>query len=251
MNSGVFGFVRNGKVRDVHKLLKALNNVWFGDWRVVAKEASFDRFGNSRGERRQRVEGEKMSFKKYEGEKSKGRKGVGGKEEGSGAGEGVKNSEGVMVQVVDGGVIGGAKGKKLDGGGKVVEEVEGASKGYVPKYFSTEPDVAWASRGVVVSELNEDAIPMFQRWIFDAGFDKLNIIPLGSDKVFLTTDNDDDVRGIIAQAAEFFDNFFMPPIKWNKSFVVRERGAWVWIYGVPYLCMLGIWISSNCVFMIT
>ena len=43
---GGFGFVRYGNVRDVDKLLKALNNVWFGDCRVVAKVASFDRLGN-------------------------------------------------------------------------------------------------------------------------------------------------------------------------------------------------------------
>jgi len=46
VNGRLFGFVRFCKVRDVDKLLKALNNVWFGDCRVVAKVASFDRFGN-------------------------------------------------------------------------------------------------------------------------------------------------------------------------------------------------------------
>jgi len=30
VNGGLFGFVRFCKVRDVDKLLKALNNVWFG-----------------------------------------------------------------------------------------------------------------------------------------------------------------------------------------------------------------------------
>jgi len=48
LNGGVFGFVRYGNVKDVKKLLKALNNVWFGDYRVVAKVASFDRFGHRR-----------------------------------------------------------------------------------------------------------------------------------------------------------------------------------------------------------
>jgi hypothetical protein len=37
VNGGAFGFVRYAKVKDVEKLLKALNNVWFGDWKVVAK----------------------------------------------------------------------------------------------------------------------------------------------------------------------------------------------------------------------
>ena len=43
VNGGMFGFVRYCKVKDVDKLLKALNNVWFGDCKVVAKVASFDR----------------------------------------------------------------------------------------------------------------------------------------------------------------------------------------------------------------
>ena len=48
VNGGVFGFVRYDNVKDVDKLLKAVNNVWFGDWRVVAKVATFDRFGNKK-----------------------------------------------------------------------------------------------------------------------------------------------------------------------------------------------------------
>ena len=48
VNGGVFGFVRFCKVRDIDKLLRVLNNVWFGDCKVVAKVASFDRFGNKK-----------------------------------------------------------------------------------------------------------------------------------------------------------------------------------------------------------
>jgi len=71
MNGGVFGFVRYSKVRDVDKLLKAVNNVRFGDWKVVAKVASFDRFGNARNVVQVNGEGEKIDrgLKKYEGEK--------------------------------------------------------------------------------------------------------------------------------------------------------------------------------------
>jgi len=80
VNGGVFGFVHYGHVKDVNKLLKAVNNVWFGDWRVVAKVASFDWFGNKRdegkvkGERGKNIEGEKRKVvgrNGYKGEKSK------------------------------------------------------------------------------------------------------------------------------------------------------------------------------------
>jgi len=38
----VYGFVKFSNVRDVHKLLKAVNVVWFGNWRVQARVARFD-----------------------------------------------------------------------------------------------------------------------------------------------------------------------------------------------------------------
>jgi len=66
VNGWVFGFLRYGKVKDVDKLLKVVNNVWYGDRKVVAKVASFDRFGNSREARGNLGEGEK---REGEGEK--------------------------------------------------------------------------------------------------------------------------------------------------------------------------------------
>jgi hypothetical protein len=50
----VFGFVRYSKVKDIDKLLKAVNNVWFGDCKVMAKVSSFDQFGNKREDDRER-----------------------------------------------------------------------------------------------------------------------------------------------------------------------------------------------------
>jgi len=38
-----YGFVRFLKVRDVEKMVQALNNVWFGDFRIWAKVARFKR----------------------------------------------------------------------------------------------------------------------------------------------------------------------------------------------------------------
>lgn len=38
-----YGFVRFLKVRDVDKLVQALNNVWFGDFRIWVKVARFNK----------------------------------------------------------------------------------------------------------------------------------------------------------------------------------------------------------------
>jgi RNA recognition motif-containing protein len=42
-----FGFVRFVNVKNIEKLSQALNNVWIGDCRVLAKEARFDRFAHN------------------------------------------------------------------------------------------------------------------------------------------------------------------------------------------------------------
>ena len=47
-----FAFVRYVKVKNKDKLDQALNNVWFGDWRVWACEARYDRFAHVEGETR-------------------------------------------------------------------------------------------------------------------------------------------------------------------------------------------------------
>jgi len=93
--------------------------------------------------------------------------------------------------------------------------------------------MSWAAKGVVVSVLNSDAIPVLQRRIFDAGFVNLVIIPMGADKVFLRSLDDIDVSTTLSGASDFFNNFFSQPVRWTKDTLVRERGAWVRIYGVP------------------
>jgi len=57
VNGAKFGFVRFSKVKDIDKLLKAVNNVWFGDCKVVAKVSSFDRFGNKREDVKKKEDG--------------------------------------------------------------------------------------------------------------------------------------------------------------------------------------------------
>lgn len=104
---------------------------------------------------------------------------------------------------------------------------------YVPKYKSAINDVSWASKGLVVSVLNGEAIPVLQRRIFYAGFDKLAIIPMGANKAFLRSLDEGDASLMLSEATDFFNNFFSKPVKWNKNFLIRERDAWVRIYGVP------------------
>jgi len=43
--------------------------------------------------------------------------------------------------------------------------------------------------------------------------------------VLLRMEDDSDVRSILTEAAEIFNNFFINPVSWKKDLVVRERGA--------------------------
>ena len=133
--------------------------------------------------------------------------------------KGVVSKEVEVMSVVD--------VEKKSGMGDRVHQV------FVPKYSSSADDVSWATKGVVVSVLNGEAISVLQRRIYDAGFDNLLIIPLGADKVLLKVSDEGDVLGMLSEASQFFDNFFSNPIRWNKDILVCERGAWVRIYGVP------------------
>jgi hypothetical protein len=53
---------------------------------------------------------------------------------------------------------------------------------------------------VVATVLNIEAISVIHTHIFDAGFDDLDIIPLGADKVFICS--------LLAEAKDFFNLFF-------------------------------------------
>lgn len=73
---------------------------------------------------------------------------------------------------------------------------------YVRKYRSLDHDLLWASKGLVVTVLNGEAIPVVQCCIFYAGFENIDIIPLGADKVLVRSTNDGDVSIILSEAAE-------------------------------------------------
>lgn len=102
----------------------------------------------------------------------------------------------------------GAKGKEK----QIIENVfmkdgnvtVNSKQQYVPKYKSEIEDVLWASKGLVVMVLNGEAIPVVQRRIFDAGFDSLDLIPMGADKVLVRSSDNREVSSILSEASEFF-----------------------------------------------
>jgi len=134
------------------------------------------------------------------------------KEQGGGAVHGAKSVVRERIVVVE-------TEKELGGSGSGPVVV--SNHVFVPKYSSSVNNLSWATKGVVVSVLNGELIPVLQRRIFDAGFDNLVIILLGADKVFLRSLDDSDVSILFSKAPDFFDNFFSKPVRWSKDLLVR------------------------------
>ena len=49
----------------------------------------------------------------------------------------------------------------------------------------------------MVTVLNGEEIPVLQRRIYDVGFESLDLIPLGADKVLLRSSDDGEVSNIL------------------------------------------------------
>jgi hypothetical protein len=103
----------------------------------------------------------------------------------------------------------------------------------VQTYRSNSDNLSWARKGVIATVLNGEALPVIQTRIAHAGFDDLDIIPLGADRVYIRCFSDSDAMKMIDEAREFFNLFFSQPTRWNKDIVNFQRGAWVRIYGIP------------------
>jgi len=99
VNGEFYGFVRYAKVKDVGKLLKAVNVVCFRHFRVRAKVARFDRSFVPEGRQDRMGEGE------Y----------VGGSEKGRNLGGGMKKHDGEGEKIASGVVNGEVRGSKVVG----------------------------------------------------------------------------------------------------------------------------------------
>jgi len=189
INGKVFGFVCYAKVRDVDKLLKALNNVCFGHYNVCAKLARFDKKVSKVVEEVKEREGEgvkavgsiedegslgarKARKKEVEGDRSLrflGREGeevtkkIGSAKEGR---KGKVRVGSVLVRL-------GRKSRVREGDGekenvvsamvkgrKETETDTSAPKKLVRCYRSCEDDINWAMIGLVGTVCNGESIPI-------------------------------------------------------------------------------------------
>ncbi|PNY00444.1 putative sulfate transporter [Trifolium pratense] len=154
-----YGFIKFSNVRDVTKMMRALNNVWFGHFRVRASVAMFDRNDPGAGRR--------MEIKK------------GGEEIIKSSGKQLQH-DGVFVQRAE------KEGSFPAGGGHSCQ-----ARGAECKSYSSKPaDADWAYNGLVATVLNGEAFSVVQNRILDAGFNDVVIIPMGANNVFMRWEKD-------------------------------------------------------------
>ncbi|GAU27940.1 hypothetical protein TSUD_146550 [Trifolium subterraneum] len=199
-----YGFVKFSNVRDVNKLSKALNAVYFGHYRVRARVARFDH--NVASE-----------------ERSSGMAKVGHK-------VGILDSEKEVVNLV---AEGKASVVAAKSGSDTTDDVR-VSDIVVRIGTPQEPTARKDTQsGLVSTVINGEAVPVVQNRLTDAGFHDLIIIPMGADKVFIRSTAGTDVLPIINSAKDFFTLVFSNWMRWGKEATSYRRGAWVRLYGIP------------------
>ncbi|GAU27978.1 hypothetical protein TSUD_373730 [Trifolium subterraneum] len=217
-----FGFVKFLKVRDMDKLKKALNNVYFWDMQLFANVAKYDRFEkDSRGGK---GDGERQKPRRDEGEKNKGSIGVKNKREIVGsAGERGDSRAGELDKVKEAAIR--SAGERERASVVKVGEIECLEKRERELLKVTDAKTK-LKRGCCLS--------IVQQSFRDAGFTEFRLISLGGDKVLLHPCVEGDGMSISQEAEDFIGNFLEECSPWMKvSSVNYERGAWVRCYGVP------------------
>ena len=77
------------------------------------------------------------------------------------------------------------------------------------EYKSDPADRDWACSCIVATVIMEETILAIQNRVEDAGFDDVEVIPMGGDKVFLRCHSNDDVLKVFNYASEFFSMFLL------------------------------------------
>jgi hypothetical protein len=272
-----YGFVKFSNVRDITKMTKALNAVWFGQFRVRASVARFDRNNTGairRSDAKQTgmVKGVEEVPLKHDGNSASVRQAViatggvvpsikrGGagdldpEKEGTGPPKGVQVGD-IVIQLGDCqkhvASIEGQKSRE-ERVRKDSDLPADASTGrecsiFLRNYRSKAEDVHWAHKGIVATVINGEAVPMVQSRITDAGFTGLVVTPMGADKVFVRSMEGGDAMSIVEGAEEFFKLVFSNWTRWDRDGRPYHRGAWVRLYGVP-LCAWNVDFFKLCVF---
>jgi hypothetical protein len=206
-----YGFVKFSNVRNITKMTKALNAVWFGQFCVRAKVAKFERNDTGVDEKLQQekigsLKGLDDPLKKDDIQIHSGQALLTGGDvltkstipktvtakKGPGPSEGVRVGDIVVKLGARQEHVVQKKGQKNRDGHcsqsldtPVAATQEKESSLLARNYRTKSDDVQWAHNGLVATVINGEAIPVVQNRITDAGFNNVEVIPMGADKVFV------------------------------------------------------------------
>ncbi|GAU34276.1 hypothetical protein TSUD_321220 [Trifolium subterraneum] len=201
-----YGFVKFSNVRDINKLSKALNVVYFGHYRVHARVAGFNRnevkeVTTAGTVKEGRKEGSMGPVKEVTNIVENGKAGVDTNNGDSETTEDVREA-GLML-------------KKPTMSSEVAKKQDDR---ITLRNFRTKPDnVRWVQNGLVETIINGEAISIVQNRITDAGFHDLIIITMGADKVFIRSASGADVLTTINSAKDFFHTCFFELVKFLRA----------------------------------
>ncbi|GAU30400.1 hypothetical protein TSUD_364460 [Trifolium subterraneum] len=215
-----YGFVKFSNVRDVNKLSKALNAVYFSHFRVRARLARFDR--NEAKEDRNpgtvkdgHKEGKMGLEKDVENLIENGKVGFDSALGETGTTEDVRVGD-IVVRIgtlqepttrMDAPVQeAGLMVRKPIAPSEVAKEK--GDRILIRNFRTKSDDVQWAQNGLVETVINGEAVPVVQNRITDAGFHNLIIIPMGADKGFIRSAAGADALTTINSAKDFFTLVF-------------------------------------------
>jgi hypothetical protein len=173
------------------------------------------------------VEGVKVQKKEVDGEKSK-------KVRESEEGEGSVVRVGTVQVSVRGEEKAGKKGEGVRAEGRKEDRLVRRSAGtinletkskLVRKYSSVKEDQKWVSNGLIGTVIGGESILLIQSRVEDAGFNDLDIIQLGTDKVFIHSLSEVHVSEVVGAAKQFFDLSFFQSGGLESSGVAISKGS--------------------------
>ncbi|MCH80824.1 hypothetical protein A2U01_0001598 [Trifolium medium] len=222
----VFGFVRYANVKDERWLESQLRDIWFGTYKVWVNISRFEKPNKKfqYGETSKEANGadtrkkEQRTTNVSNNTKNYARRGQSVRREGKTFAEAIQNKETVQKKEV-------AQRDEI----KVDSGMEGTSLSVTIK----EEEMAWAKQGFVGFVRNIEEIDLLQQRMVDEGITTVRVIPMGGEKVFIKADENEDLKTLIREAENFFQQLFSVVRQWEPRDSTGARCVWIRAFGVP------------------
>ncbi|MCH79669.1 transcription factor PIF1-like [Trifolium medium] len=232
----VFGFVRYVAVKDERWLEEQLQDIWFGSYKVWVnisrygrpQEKVFNRYHNAEEKlqahrKREVVNNQAQPVHHVPGRQSVRIQGKTYVEATRNTGE-RRNSQAKKHREENQGEKQRLQKEGQEGGDK-----EGGGMQITIK----EEEMEWAKRGFVGFVRNIEEIYVIQQRLEEEGIKSVRVIPMGGDRVFMKVDEEEDMRMLVKDSEQVFQQLFRVVREWEPRDVGGPRYVWVQVLGIP------------------